>query len=273
VLTAAAHAGGWPVVRGGTQRLADGVTSILRSLGGDIVTGATVRSLDELPPSRVVLCDVTPKQLTAIARDQLPEKYRRKLEAFRYGPGVFKIDYALRAPIPWQSADCARAGTLHLGGPLDQVIAAEAAPWRGEHAARPFVLMVQPTVVDPSRAPAGRHTAWAYCHVPNGSTFDMTQRIEDQIERFAPGFRDVVLARRTKNTQQMHAWNLNLIGGDIGGGANDLSQLIARPVLSTNPYATPVNGLYLCSSSTPPGGGVHGMCGHLAARAALRELR
>ncbi len=271
VLTIAAHATGWPVARGGSQKLANALASYFRSLGGTIETGNPVEKLDALPFARAVLCDLTPRQLVQIGGDQLPAGYRRRLARYRYGPGVFKIDWALDGPTPWKSAPCARAGTLHLGGTLDEMCAAEAAPWNGEHAERPYVLFVQPSLFDPTRAPPGRQTAWAYCHVPNGSTLDMTERIEAQIERFAPGFRDRILARHTMNTADMERHNANLVGGDIAGGASNLAQLLARPVMSLNPYVTPVPGLYLCSASTPPGGGVHGMCGYHAAKAALRD--
>ena len=272
VLGAGAHAVGWPFVRGGSQGLADGLASYLRSLGGVIETGNPVENVDHLPPARAVLCDVTPRQLLGLAGHKFPAGYRRRLERFRVGPGVFKVDWALGAPIPWKAPGCARAGTVHLAGTFDEMADAERAPWRGDHAAKPFVLLVQQTPWDPSRAPAGKHTAWGYCHVPNGSDVDMTGAIEDQVERFAPGFRDVVLSRSTMNCRAMERHNPNLVGGDITGGANLLSQVFARPVARINPYTTPVDSLFICSSSTPPGGGVHGMCGYWAARAALRSV-
>ena len=272
VMGASAHAGGWPFARGGSQRLADALAAYLRSIGGVIETGAPVGNVDHLPPARAVLFDVTPRQLLKIAGHKFSAGYRRRLEKFRPGPGVFKVDWALDGPIPWRAAECARAGTVHLGGTFDEIADAERAPWRGEHARRPYVLLVQQTPWDPTRAPAGRHTAWAYCHVPNGSDVDMTGAIEDQVERFAPGFRDRVLARSTMNCAAMERHNPNLIGGDITGGANVLSQVFTRPVARLNPYTTPVDNLFLCSSSTPPGGGVHGMCGYWAARAALRRV-
>jgi phytoene dehydrogenase-like protein len=265
------HAVGWPLPRGGSQRIADALACYLRSLGGEIVTGVRVESLDELPPAGAVLCDVTPRQLLRIAGQRLPAGYRRKLAGYRYGPGVFKVDWALDGPIPWQAAECMRAGTLHLGGTLEEMAAAERVVWRGEHPDKPYVLVVQPSMFDPTRAPEGKHTAWAYCHVPNGSTFDVTERIEGQIERFAPGFRDLILARSVKSAVEMEQYNPNYIGGDINGGVQDLRQLFTRPVFRLVPYSTPLKGLYICSSSTPPGGGVHGMCGHFAARAALRD--
>jgi phytoene dehydrogenase-like protein len=271
VLTASAHADGWPIVRGGMQQLANAMAEYLQSLGGEILTDAPVHLLDELPPARSVLCDITPRQLIQIAGERLPSAYRSKLERFRYGPGVFKMDWALSAPIPWKAHACLRAATVHLGGTLEEIAAAERAPWNNEHADKPYVLLVQPSLFDPSRAPAGKHTAWAYCHVPNGSTVDMTETIEAQIERFAPGFRDIILARSSMNCSDMERRNPNLIGGDITGGAQMLSQLFARPVASLNPYRTPVPNLYLCSASTPPGGGVHGMCGYHAARTVLEH--
>lgn len=270
VLSITGHAVGWPFPCGGAQRITDALVSLFRSLGGDVVTGAPVTSLDELPPSRLILCDVTPAQLLALAGDRLPPRYRGALAHWRYGPAAFKVDWALSAPIPWTAPGCARAGTLHLGGTLAEVAASERAPWRGEHVERPFVLLAQPSLFDSTRAPEGKHTAWAYCHVPNGSTLDVTDRIERQVERFARGFRDLVLARSVMSPAMLEQRNPNLVGGDIAGGANDLRQLIARPALRLVPYATPLPGLYLCSSSTPPGGGVHGMCGYLAARAALK---
>jgi phytoene dehydrogenase-like protein len=271
VLGASAHAGGWPFARGGSQRLSDALASYFRSIGGTIETSSPVENVDHLPPASAVLCDLTPRQLLKIAGHRLPPRYRRALERFRYGPGVFKLDWALDGPIPWRAAGCARAGTVHLGGTFDEVAEAERAPWRGEHASRPYVLLVQQTPWDASRAPHGKHTAWAYCHVPNGSIVDMTQAIEDQVERFAPGFRERVLARHAMNSAAMERHNPNLVGGDVAGGANMLSQLFARPVARLNPYATPVDGLFICSASTPPGAGVHGMCGYWAARAALRR--
>ncbi|MDQ3803104.1 MAG: NAD(P)/FAD-dependent oxidoreductase, partial [Acidobacteriota bacterium] len=223
-----------------------------------------------LPPARAVLCDVTPRQLVRIAGHRLPAGYRRKLERYRYGPAAYKIDWALDGPVPWKTEECARAGTVHLGGTLEEVAASERAAWRGEHAEKPFVLVAQPSLFDPTRAPEGRHTLWAYCHVPNGSCVDMAGRVESQIERFAPGFRDRVLARSVMSPADLERRNANLVGGDINGGAQDIRQLFTRPTARL--YATPVEGLYICSSSTPPGGGVHGMCGYFAARAALRGI-
>ena len=274
VLLIAAHATGWPVAVGGSQKLADALASYLQSLGGEIQTSAPVHSLAELPSSRVVLCDITPRQLLRVAGDRLPASYMRRLSRFRYGPGAFKIDWALDGPIPWAAAKCASAGTLHLGGTLEELAASERAPWEGSISPRPYVLLVQASLFDATRSPAGKQTAWAYCHVPNGCTVDMTRAIESQVERFAPGFRDRVLARHVMSPVELERHNANLVGGDIGGGSNELSHLFTRPVARIIPYSTPVSGLYLCSSSTPPGGGVHGMCGYFAARAALqRELK
>jgi phytoene dehydrogenase-like protein len=273
MLGLAGHAVGWPLPKGGSQRIADALASLLRTHGGEIETDRRVNSLDDLPPSRAVLLDVTPRQLLAIAGDRLPAGYRRRLEGYRYGMGVFKMDWALSGPIPWRAEACRRAGTVHLGGTLAEIADSERSSWNGEHPERPFVLLAQPTLFDPSRAPPGRHIAWAYCHVPHGSTVDMSERIEKQIERFAPGFRDLVLARHTMNTAAMQSYNANYIGGEINGGVQDLWQLFARPVLRWNPYKTAAEGLFLCSSSTPPGGGVHGLCGYFAARAVMRYLK
>jgi phytoene dehydrogenase-like protein len=266
------HAVGWPVARGGSQRIADALAAYLRSLGGEIVTDTLVESIDELPAARLVLCDVGPRQLLYMAGHRLPVRYRRKLERYRYGPGVFKLDLALDGPIPWQAEACTRVGTVHLGGTLEEITLAERAVWRGEHPEKPFVLLAQQSLFDPIRSPEGKHTVWAYCHVPHGSAVDMTERIEAQIERFAPGFRDRILARSTKSAVAMERYNPNYIGGDINGGVQDLTQHFTRPAFRLVPYSTPVKGLYLCSSSTPPGGGVHGMCGYFAARAALRSV-
>lgn len=268
-LLIAAHAVGWPVARGGSQRLADALASHFRSLGGDIVSGERIRSLDQLPASRAVLCDVTPRQFLRLAGDKVRGLYARRLRRYRYGPGVFKMDWALNAPVPWRARECNDAGTIHVGGTLDEIAASERDAWEGRDSERPYVLVVQPSRFDASRAPGGKHTLWAYCHVPNGSSVDMTERIERQIERYAPGFRDCIIARSVRFPADMERHNENLVGGDIGGGAGNLSQFLARPVLSLRPYATAVDNVYLCSSSTPPGIGVHGMCGHYAARAAL----
>jgi phytoene dehydrogenase-like protein len=271
VLLTLAHVSGWPFPRSGSQAIADALASRLRSLGGEIETGNHVSSLSQLPSSKLVLCDVTPKQLASLAGDLLPGRYRRRLERWRYGPGAYKLDYALDGPIPWTAPEVVDAGTVHLGGTLEEIGDSERAAWNGQHAERPYVLLAQQTLFDETRAPAGKHTAWAYCHVPHGSTFDMRQRIEAQIERFAPGFRERVLASATRTSEDLERENPNLVGGDISGGANTLAQLLARPALRRVPYSTPLPWLYLCSASTPPGAGVHGMCGYLAADAALRR--
>ena len=265
-LLALAHETGWPFPRGGSQAIADALAARLRDLGGQIETGRNVESLRDLPRSDAVLCDVTPRQLLALAGDLLPPRYRHRLHRWRYGPGVFKLDYALDGPIPWRAPSVARAATVHLGGSPAELVEAERAPWQGRHAERPFVLLAQQSLFDDTRAPTGQHTAWAYCHVPHGSTVDMRDRVEAQIERFAPGFRDRVLACSARNTAELERDNANLVGGDISGGANLLSRLVAR-----RQYSTPLPWLYLCSASTPPGAGVHGMCGQLAARAVLRR--
>jgi phytoene dehydrogenase-like protein len=271
VMAAAGHAGGWPLPRGGAQQIAAALASYFCSLGGTIETSSPVETLESLPPARAVLLDVTGRQALQIAAKSLPRQSQRALRRFRYGPGVFKIDWALSGPIPWREPECARTATLHLGGGADEIEASERAAWNGEYAEKPLVLLAQPSLFDSGRAPAGRHTGWAYCHVPHGSTRDMSGIIEAQVERFAPGFRDLVIARHTENTAQLERSNANLVGGDIAGGANDLSQLIARPILAFDPYRTGAKGLYLCSASTPPGGGVHGMCGYHAARSALKH--
>jgi phytoene dehydrogenase-like protein len=270
LLAALAHEVGWPLVRGGSQRLADALVALLRSLGGEAVTGQFIRSLDEVPAARTVLLDVTPRQVLALAGNRLPAAYRRRLAAYRYGPGVFKLDWALSGPVPWRDPAVGLAGTVHLGGTLAEIAAAEAQVAAGAHPRRPYVLAVQPCVADPSRAPEGRHVLWAYCHVPNGSAVDMTGAIESQLERFAPGFRDLVLARHAMNTADLERHNPNLVGGDINGGSAALSQFLRRPRYSLRPWETPLPGLYICSAATPPGGGVHGMGGYQAARAALR---
>lgn len=271
LLAALAHSVGWPVVRGGSASLADGLVARLRRLGGEVVTGTPVRDLSDLPPAPVTLLDLTPRQLLAIAGHRLPGRYRRRLERYRYGPGVFKLDYALDAPVPWTDPAVAGAGTVHLGGTAAEVVASERTVARGGHPARPFVLGVQACVADPSRAPEGGHTFWAYCHVPNGSEVDMTGAIEAQIERFAPGFRERVLARHAMGPAALQAHDANQVGGDINGGSGDWRQFVSRPVLSPNPWRTPLPGVYLCSASTPPGGGVHGMGGWTAAGLAMRS--
>jgi len=267
-----AHALGWPVVAGGSEHIIGALCAELDSLGGRVVTDHRVESLDELPKARAVLLDVSPRQFQDLAGARLPKRGRRALERFRYGPGVCKVDWALSGPVPWEAAVCRDAGTVHVCGPLEEVELSEADVNAGRHAERPFCLIAQPGVVDPSRAPGGQQTLWGYCHVPAGSTTDMTEAIEAQIERFAPGFKDLVLARSTMTAVDMEAYNPNYIGGDINGGISDLRQTILRPTPRWNPYRTALRGVYLCSASTPPGGGVHGMCGLGAARAALADL-
>jgi phytoene dehydrogenase-like protein len=271
VLGLYAHALGWPLVRGGSAAIGDALAAELLDLGGEIETGRPVTSLAELPPSRVVLLDLTPRAALAITGERLPGRTRRAYQGFRYGSGVFKLDWALDGPVPWTAAGARRAATVHLGGSLAEINAAEQQVVRGGHPQRPFVIMVQYDPWDPSRAPAGKATAWAYCHVPSGSTVDMTDRIEAQVERFAPGFRDRILARAVHAPAALEAHDPNYIGGDINAGIQDIRQLIFRPLIALDPYWTGAPGLYLCSSSTPPGGGVHGMAGFHAARSALRR--
>jgi phytoene dehydrogenase-like protein len=265
-----AHAVGWPVPRGGAQSLTNALCGYLEKLGGKVKTSSPVVTLAELPKYDRYLCDLTPRQLLAVAGDRLSQSYKRALQRFRYGPGAFKVDFALSSPIPWKASDCRRAITVHLGGTFEEIAASEKAVKNGQIADRPFVLLVQPTLFDPSRAPAGKHTAWTYCHVPNGSKADMLEKIEAQIERFAPGFRDCILARRVFSPAELESMDANLVGGDIVGGVLDLRQFLFRP--SWRHYRTSARDVYICSSSTPPGGGVHGMCGYHAARAALAGL-
>jgi phytoene dehydrogenase-like protein len=268
----AGHVNGWPFSKGGSQQIANALQAKLISFGGNIVKGHDVRSIGDLPEARAFLFDVTPKQLLEIAGEQLSTKYRSILQKFHYGPGVFKIDWALDGAIPWKFPECRSAATVHVGGTAEEIAQSEEEVSRGRIAERPFVIIAQHTLFDPSRAPEGKHTGWAYCHVPNGCDEDMTERIETQVERFAPGFRDLILARHTYNCSQLESLNENLIGGNIGGGSNHFSQLLARPVLKFDPYATSNQKIFLCSSSTPPGGGVHGMCGYNAARSALKKI-
>jgi phytoene dehydrogenase-like protein len=272
MLTGLAHAVGWPVVAGGSGRITDAMAAAVTAAGGSIQTGRWVKSLAELPSSTAVLLDVSPRSLTMLAGDRLPAGYRAALSRYRYGPGVCKVDFALSGPVPWTNPGCRRAGTLHLGGPFEQVAAAEAEVAAGRHPQAPYVLVVQPGVADPSRAPAGRETLWTYCHVPSGSDVDMTDRIEAQIERFAPGFRDLIVARSVRTAVGEQAHNPNYVGGDIGVGMQSLRQTVLRPVARWNPYRTPIRGVYLCSSATPPVPGVHGRCGELAALTALRDM-
>ncbi|HEY8088893.1 MAG TPA: NAD(P)/FAD-dependent oxidoreductase [Polyangiaceae bacterium] len=267
-----AHVEPWPVAEGGSSAISGALASLLRSLGGRIETGRMVKTFDELPPARAYLFDTAPRQLARIASRQLPAGYLRRLERYRYGPGVFKVDWALDGPIPWSDPRALEASTVHVGGALDEVAASESAMWKGEHSDRPFVMVCQQSLFDPTRAPAGKHTGYAYCHVPAGSTLDRTEVVERQVERFAPGFRDRILARHTMNTADLEHHNPALVGGAITGGVADLAQLLFRPVARWNPYTTPDRRIFLCSSSTPPGGGVHGMCGFHAAQSALRVL-
>ena len=271
VLAITGHAVGWPMARGGAGTITQALGAHLRSLGGEIHTSAKVQSLDEAQGFDLVMCDITPRQLLQLAGIRLPQVFRDGLRHYRYGPGAYKLDWALDGPIPWTAKECARAGTVHLGGTLEECAASERAAWRGRHAERPFVLLAQQSLFDASRAPTGKHTAWAYCHVPNGSNLPMQEKIEAQIERFAPGFRQRILARSVRGPRELEAGNPNLVGGDINGGASMLSQMFFRP--SPRLYGTPLKNVFLCSSSTPPGGGVHGMCGYWAAQAAMKKLK
>ena len=268
-----AHLVGWPLASGGSQQIADALVAVLEKLGGRVECNRRIESLAELPSVDAVLLDLTPRQVLAIAGDAVPDRYRKALSRFRYGPGVFKLDWALDGPVPWANADCSRAATVHLGGTLSEITASESDVQAGRHPEHPYVLLAQQGLFDPSRAPAGTQAVWAYCHVPNGSTVDMTERIERQVERFAPGFRDRIIARHAMNTAAVEAHDANYIGGDINGGVGDLRQFVRRPTLGLHPWKTPIEGVYLCSSSTPPGGGVHGMCGWHAAQEAIRHSR
>jgi phytoene dehydrogenase-like protein len=271
VLAAAGHAVGWPIARGGSQTIAEALKNKLVSLGGQIQTGRVVRAWAELPPSKVQLFDLTPRQLAAIGIPQCSEKYRRQLQNYKYGPGIFKIDWALSGPIPWQARECRRAATVHVGGTYEEIAASENAVWQNKEGVNPLVILAQPSLFDASRAPTGKQTAWAYCHVPNGSVLDMTATIERQVERFAPGFTDMILKRSTLNTAQLALYNPNYIGGDIAGGIQDPLRRLLRPLGRWQPYRTPMKGVYLCSSSMPPGAGVHGLSGFYAAQLALRD--
>jgi phytoene dehydrogenase-like protein len=273
VMLASAHIKGWPIPAGGSQSLANALTAHFLSLGGKIETNFYVKSLEQLPSSRAILFDVSPRQLLAIAGHKFNGHYVRQLSGYKYGMGVFKIDWALDAPVPFTNKECRKAGTLHLGGSYNEMIASEQSAWSGKESEKPFVLMAQQSLFDNTRAPAGKHTAWAYCHVPNGSLKDMTTIIEKQVERFAPGFRDSILARHTYNTARLEEHNPNYIGGEINGGEFNIRQLFTRPALKISPYKTPAAGIYICSASTPPGGGVHGMCGYHAAKKVLKDLK
>lgn len=267
-----AHVETWPIAAGGSASISSALAGYLRSLGGRIETGKPVQALADLPASRIVLFDTGPDQLATIAAPVLPTRYVRRLRRYRFGPGIFKMDWALSGPIPWSDPACLEAATVHVGGTLDEIASSERAVWRGEHSDRPFMIVVQPSLFDPSRAPAGKHTGWAYCHVPAGSTLDRTDVLERQVERFAPGFRDRILARHVMQTADLEQYDANYVGGAITGGVTDLGQLFTRPVARADPYSTPNPDIFICSASTPPGGGVHGMCGYHAARSALRRL-
>ncbi len=272
VLLTVGHVNGWPVPKSGSQAIADALLNYFKSLGGAMMTDFQVNKINQLPSAKALLFDVTPKQLVEIAGDQFSAFYKWQLKKYRYGMGVFKMDWALSGPVPFVNEDCRKAGTIHLGNTFNEIATAEQETAKGKHPEKPFVLLSQPSVFDPTRSPAGKHTLWAYCHVPNGSTTDMTSAIENQIERFAPGFKDLILERHVMNTQQMQVYNPNYIGGDINGGVIDIRQLYTRPALRLSPYRTSAKGIYICSSSTPPGGGVHGMCGYHAAQTALKDL-
>ena len=259
------------MAEGGSQSIASALASVFKLYGGEISCGWPVKTMTELPPARAYLFDTSPSVLSRIAGDALPAGFRRRLNAYRHGPGIYKVDYALSGPVPWTNQSCRKAGTVHVGGTLAEIAASERDALEGRHSEHPFILVGQQSLADPSRAPAGKHTLWAYCHVPNGSTTYMEPRITAQIERFAPGFRDVILARHTMNCPQVEAYNMNCTGGDIVGGMADLTQLLTRPVVRLNPYTTPNPKVFLCSASTPPAGGVHGMCGFNAAAAVLRR--
>jgi len=269
VLALLGHKNGWPITKGGSQSIANALAAHFKDFGGEILTGQRVESLSQLPAAKAILCDLTPRQVVQVAGDSLASGFRRRLSRYRYGPAAFKLDWALSAPVPWRAAACANAATVHVGGSFAEIVTSEKLVNSGRPAEKPFIILSQPSLFDPTRAPAGKHTLWAYCHVPNGSDFDMTERIENQIERFAPGFRDCILARSVMPPAKLEQHNANLIGGDINGGSQHLAQMFTRPTARL--YSTPARGLYICSSSTPPGGGVHGLCGYHAARLALRK--
>lgn len=266
------HLNGWPFPAGGSRHITESLSGYLHSLGGSVVTKRRIESLREFSDQALIFLDLTPRQALKIAGERFESGYRRQLEQYRYGPGVFKIDWALTGPIPWRAAECRRAATVHVGGTMEEIAQSESEVSRGLHPEKPFVLVAQQSLFDPSRAPKGRHTGWGYCHVPNGSRVDMTERIERQIERFAPGFRDLIMARQVRDTAALELYNENFVGGDINGGIQDLRQIVARPVAGVHPYATTDERIFLCSSSTPPGGGVHGMCGFHAARLAIERF-
>lgn len=271
ILAILGHTVGWPLPKGGTQKIANALADYFSSLGGKLCTDKKIDNIDHLPSSRVILCDISPKQMLQIAGHRLPNHYNKRLSEYRYGPGVFKIDWAMHHPIPWKAKACSMAGTVHVGGTEAEIAFSEKRVWENDHSEKPFVLVAQPSLFDSTRAPVGKHTAWGYCHVPHGSNVDMTSFIENQLERFAPGFKDCILAKNTMSALDMEIYNPNDIGGTINGGVQDIFQLFNRPVGLLNPYATPLKGLYFCSASTPPGGGVHGMCGFHAATIAKRQ--
>lgn len=271
ILAVTGHKPGWPLSSGGSQKIADALTSYFRLLGGEVLTNHTVRTLNDIPESKIKVFDLTPSQIIKIAGNILPSAYKSRLQKYHYGPGVFKIDYALNEAVPFKSEKCRNSATIHLGGSFEEISLSEQQVWKNKIPDNPFVIFVQPSLFDATRAPEGKHTAWAYCHVPNGSDVNMTERIENQIERFAPGFRDTILEKSTMNTKDLQAYNENYVGGDINGGLQNWKQLITRPVLSHSPYALPVRGFYICSASSPPGGGVHGMCGYNAAKKVLKD--
>lgn len=266
-----AHTGGWPLPQGGSQSIANAMATYFASLGGKIETGRPIQSLNDLPSSKAVLFDLSPQQVSDIVGDKFPQSYKQRLRKFKKGSGVFKIDYILKEPVPWTDPECGKAGTVHLGGTFDEIAASEKKMDQGGHPENPFVLVTQQSLFDKTRTPDDKETLWAYCHVPNGSTVDMTESIENQIERFAPGFKDVIDEKVTMTTEDLQNYNANYIGGDINGGRQDITQLFTRPVNLIHPYATPADGIYICSASTPPGGGVHGMCGYHAANLVLKK--
>lgn len=271
VLGSSAHSVGWPIAKGGSASVTTALANLFKKQGGEIQTNTEVKSLSDIPSSKTILFDLTPHQIVEIAGNHLPKTYRDKLRRYQYGPGAFKMDWALSEPVPWLNEECRKAGTLHLGGTFDEISEGEKAAWAGKHHNKPYVLLSQPSLFDDTRAPEGKHTLWAYCHVPNGSTKDMAEEIESQIERFAPGFKDIIISKHTMTAQSFEQYNSNYVGGDINGGAHFFKQLFGRPVLKWNPYKIPADGMYICSSSTPPGGGVHGMCGYNAAQSVLKN--
>lgn len=272
VLGILGHRVGWPMPLGGSQSIALALESYIKSLGGEFLLNTNIKSLEELPSSDIILFDLTPRQILAIAGSRLPEGYRHQLEKYRYGPGIFKMDFAVKSPLPFKSPECTLSAVVHIGGTMEEIAHSEKEVWQGKHPEKPFVILAQQSLFDKTRAPGENHTVWAYCHVPNGSDVDMSERIISQIERFAPGFRSTILSAHRMNSMDFQTYNSNYIGGDINGGVQNWRQLFTRPTLSFTPYRTPVKGIYICSSSTPPGGGVHGMCGFYAAKTALKDF-